>query len=42
MSTFSNHFRNAIYILATGLAEKDSFRLEIKICYEFVPTTTFR
>lgn len=42
METFTNHMRNMIYIVATGLAATDTFRVEVKICYEFVPTTDFR
>jgi hypothetical protein len=42
METFTNHLRNSIYFVATGLASTDSFRVEVKISYEFVPTTLFR
>jgi len=37
-----NHLRNGIYILATNLASTDSYRLEVKLSYEYIPTTTFR
>lgn len=40
--TFSNHTRNAIYIVGNNLASTDTFRLEVKVSYEFVPTTEFR
>jgi hypothetical protein len=42
METLSNHLRNGMYILATGLASTDTFRLEVKITYEFVPTMTYK
>jgi len=38
----STHLRNTIYFVASGLASTDGFRVEVKIAYEFVPTTTFR
>jgi len=41
-SVFTNHMRNAIYFVATGLNANDTFRVEVKITYEYVPTTTFR
>lgn len=31
-----------IYFVAIGLAATDSFRFEVKVCYEYVPTTSFR
>jgi len=31
-----------IYFVATGLATTDQFRVEVKISYEFVPSTSFR
>ncbi len=34
--------RNGIYVLATNLAATDSYRLEVKLSYEYIPTTTFR
>jgi len=40
--TFTNHLRNPIHFVATGLAATDTFRVEVKITYEFVPSTTFR
>jgi len=40
--TCVNHLRNAIYFVATGLAATDTFRVEVKVTYEFVPTTNFR
>jgi len=42
METFTNHFRNPIHFLATGLALTDSFRVEVKVTYEYIPTTIFR
>jgi len=42
LDTLVNHLRNGIYILATNLASVDSFRLELKLSYEYIPTTTFR
>jgi hypothetical protein len=31
-----------MYFIATGLNVNDTFRVEVKITYEFVPTTNFR
>lgn len=42
IETISTHLRNTIYFVASGLASQDGFRVEVKICYEFVPTTAFR
>lgn len=42
MDLLVNHLRNAIYILVTNLASTDSFRLEVKLSYEYIPTTSFR
>jgi hypothetical protein len=42
MDTFSNHLRNPIFFVATGLAATDTFRVEVKVTYEYVPSTSFR
>lgn len=42
MDTMANHCRNAIYIIASGLQSTDAFRLELKVTYEYVPTTAFK
>jgi len=38
----TSHFRNAMYILVQGAASTDTFRLEVKLTYEYIPTTAFR
>lgn len=38
----STHCRNAIYILATGLNSTDSFRLEVKLTVEYIPTSNLK
>lgn len=40
--TLSNHLRNMIYFVAIGLSSTDTFRFEVKVTYEYIPTTTFR
>jgi hypothetical protein len=42
MDAVANRMRNMIYILAVGLAPTDTFRLEVKITYEYIPTTSFK
>lgn len=31
-----------IYVVMSGLASTDTFRIEVKVTYEFVPSTTFK
>jgi len=40
--TLTNHFRNAIYLLGSSLASTDTFRLEVKATYEFIPPTSYK
>jgi len=35
-------FRNPIFFVATGCNPSDTWRVEVKIAYEYIPTTTFR
>jgi hypothetical protein len=42
MDTTVNHFRNAIYILGTGLASTQTFTVELKVTYEMIPTTSYK
>lgn len=39
---FATHLRNSIHFVALGLASSDTFRVEVKITYEFIPSTTFK
>jgi len=42
INEMTNHFRNPIFILVTDTAVGEKFRLEVKITYEYIPTTAFR
>jgi len=42
MEAVTNHCRNGIYILVNNTNSIDTFRLEVKISYEYVPTTSFK
>lgn len=42
LAALSAHLRNQIYILGTGLNQNDSFRLEVKVTFEYIPTLTYK
>jgi len=38
----NNKFRNPIFFVASGCSLTDTWRVEVKITLEYIPSTTFR